>query len=693
MSFSLIDEYRKRILDVCINTRTSTSYRFLVLDAFTSQLVGAVLPDTELVKHNITAVQRIEQRRDPRPAFDAIYILSSQKYIVQCLISDFQRQIPRYKGGYVYFVPMLDRENYMALQNADNTGYIKDDFKPLLIDYNPIQSNVFSFKYPDALPVYFNQNCFSLVQSQIEKTTKRLVSVCTTLGEYPIIRYYRPPNPPPAHQAYTLSYMLADALQKGLKSYADANPQFPWIETDRPRSIFLVLDRSVDLKGPFLHELSYEAMEHDLLNMDENNIATMLPQDDQENAIDALTEKDPVWVELRHMYIPDAIGQVAEKTRIFERDHKEFSEIEKASTGDLKTIMLNMKGYMREKALLTLHFNTVETLNDLTEKIGLIDVIEVEQILATGLRSDGKVAKNVIDDLVPLLDDQKVSSRDRISLLGLYLLYREGLIDSDLRKLCAHAKLATEDAQLLVNMKLLGGRIIKESLQDRRIPKPTQSREVDMQHDQILTRYTIALEEHLMALAQNILDPALFPFITDPSVSADSLSYAASTSSTTLPRRTKAQWHDRSPVRGPPPQRIFVFIAGGMTYAETRVAYEISKKFNKDVIIGSEDFLTPQTWQRELGRLDMSLHDLNLADLRPEPKVPAYLFEPDVEPAPVKVALQQRQAASLQVPAANAPNKISRVQENHHRTATGHAPGHFDVEKNKKKGKWTKLFK
>jgi syntaxin-binding protein 1 len=60
-------------------------------------------------------------------------------------------------------------------------------------------------------------------------------------------------------------------------------------------------------------------------------------------------------------------------------------------------------------------------------------------------------------------------------------------------------------------------------------------------------------------------------------------------------------------------QRIIVFIAGGATYSESRSCYEVSKKWNRDVVLGSTDMITPSTFIRELSRTRESRQSLNLA--------------------------------------------------------------------------------
>lgn len=60
-------------------------------------------------------------------------------------------------------------------------------------------------------------------------------------------------------------------------------------------------------------------------------------------------------------------------------------------------------------------------------------------------------------------------------------------------------------------------------------------------------------------------------------------------------------------------QRIIVFIVGGATYSESRSCYEVSKKWNRDVILGSTELITPQLFISELARARESRQNLNLS--------------------------------------------------------------------------------
>ena len=45
---------------------------------------------------------------------------------------------------------------------------------------------------------------------------------------------------------------------------------------------------------------------------------------------------------------------------------------------------------------------------------------------------------------------------------------------------------------------------------------------------------------------------------------------------------------------------VIVFIAGGMTFSEARVIYQVSEKRNKNIYFGSTDYLTPDKFCADL---------------------------------------------------------------------------------------------
>ena len=91
--------------------------------------------------------------------------------------------------------------------------------------------------------------------------------MCASLGENPIIRFYRPTDNP--HPARSHAARLAHFLQLDLDDYAENNPDFPPQSNTRPRSVLLLCERGFDVITPLLHEFTYQAMANDLMPIED----------------------------------------------------------------------------------------------------------------------------------------------------------------------------------------------------------------------------------------------------------------------------------------------------------------------------------------------------------------------------------------------------------------------------------------
>ena len=119
------------------------------------------------------------------------------------------------------------------------------------------------------------------------------------------------------------------------------------------------------------------------------------------------------------------------------------------------------------------------------EKNKLPAVADVEQCCATGVTSEGKAPRTLVEDMVPLLGERSLSSKDKIRIIALYILFRDGVPEEDRKRLFQHARLALHEMDMVNNLKFLGLDISKE-LKTSRKP-PLRQRQQDDVYD--ISRY------------------------------------------------------------------------------------------------------------------------------------------------------------------------------------------------------------
>lgn len=238
------------------------------------------------------------------------------------------------------------------------------------------------------------------------------------------------------------------------------------------------------------------------------------------------------------------------------------------------------------------------------------------------------------DQVVRLLDDDAITFPDRLRLIIEYLLYRDGLLASDIKKLLAHAQLPAQDGEKIHNLELLGAHVVRELKDTRPVAQPFFARKQPsppIDEEGSLSRFEPTLKVVLEELIRGNLDQSRFPFTKPHLDAAEGLMGQENVSQASL-RSAKPTWaRTRSSAAGPK-QRIIVFMAGGATYSESRACYEVSESSSKDIFLTTSHMLTPSLFLRQVGDLSVDKRRLDLPAEKPKPKAPAHLFERDPPP-------------------------------------------------------------
>lgn len=131
-----------------------------------------------------------------------------------------------------------------------------------------------------------------------------------------------------------------------------------------------------------------------------------------------------------------------------------------------------------------------------------------------------------------------------------------------------------------------------------------------------VTKTKKIVEEHI----NGTLDTTLYPYTTEAPVST-----AESTRS--LRKTAQPTWDKKQPnVKG---SRLYVFIAGGVTYSEIRAMHELCHSQGRDIIVGSTHILTPRQFV-------LNLRHLANGPPRPfPPAIPPYKAPPVNNPSPM----------------------------------------------------------
>jgi len=239
------------------------------------------------------------------------------------------------------------------------------------------------------------------------------------------------------------------------------------------------------------------------------------------------------------------------------------------------------------------------------------------------------------DQIVRTLDDDEVTPADRLRLVALYVLFKNGILPADLQKLLFHAQLPPPDGDVIRNLDLLGARVAKQLKEKRDAPQPLfppKPAPPPNTEDYGLSRFNPALQDMLEEHVRGTLPQDVFPF-TKMSPD-DAAQMAQDNSAPASLRSAKPTWAKSRLASVEPRQRVIVFVAGGATYSEARACYDISNKTSRDVFLVTSHMMKPQLFLRQLGDLTQPRRSLRLPIDQPQPKAPEHLFEKPEPPKP-----------------------------------------------------------
>ncbi|KAK8090991.1 hypothetical protein PG994_000496 [Apiospora phragmitis] len=602
MGVSVMHEQRENT----IKNITQNDWKVLVIDEHSKKILDSVVKEDDILSQNIANIERIEERRERNPTMDAIYILTPEQYIVDCLMADLEQR--RYQKSFLVWT-----------------------------DFFPRESHLVTFKDPWSFPVLYHPACNGLVAKHMRELAQKIAGVCITLGEYPKVRYYRPRAP--LHEASVLSAHLARFVSDELDEYAQWNPNFP-PPSSRPQGILLVTDRSMDIMAPLVHEFTYQAMAHDLLPIKEGD-KTTFHMTVNEGAPDAeekdmeLSDKDKVWVDNRHRHMKDTIDKLMSDFQKFLDQNASFTDAEADSTNlnTIKDMLAGLPQFQEMKEIYSLHLTMAQECMNIFASRKLPDIASSEQTMATGLDEDYRKPKEVLQAVVRLLDDDAITSSDRLRLVIMYALYRDGVILEDIKRLLAHASLPPQDTEVVANLELLGARTtiaLKDPKRDTTPLFPIDVKSMVPNEEYALSRFQPVLKPLLENLCRGALDQTAFPYVKPPLDPNEDMIVGQGSL-----RAAKPSWAGAGRRVPENRQRIIVFMAGGATFSESRICFEVGNSLNRDVILTTSHMLTPQLFIRQVGDLSVDKRRLDLPMDRPPRRAPAHLFE---RPPPPQMA-------------------------------------------------------
>eukprot|EP00794_Sanderia_malayensis_P007018 gene7018-7803_t len=574
------------INDVIKSVKVSGEWKALVVDHLAMRVISSCCRMHDIMMEGITIVEDLNKGRESLP-LEAIYFITPTEKSIDKVLDDFKDAADlRYTGAHIFFTETCPPELFEKLGSPK--GFLSRKIRTLKevnISFMPIEAQVFSLDAPNAFHELFSASVPEGNRSKMaEVVAEQLATVCATLGENPSIRY---------HQSSSSAAYVAHALLNRLTAFTADDPSFGE-GVNKQHSQLIILDRGFDCISPLLHELTYQAMAYDLLDIQKDvyRYEEKTGGEYQQKEV-ILDENDEIWKRLRHKHIALVSKEITKLFKDFQ-DKKKVAipgkEKDQVSIKDLHLIMKKLPQYQKELNKYRLHLYLADDCMSHYNKAQIEKLCFVEQDFATGFDKDGEKVRDLMRAIVPVLLDKDTSEYNKIRVIILLAIVMQGLSEENMTKLMEHARISDPEKVTLRNMEHLGVSIIQEHTKK----KPLPSRKVRQETHFTTSRYVPYIKDIMEDAADNKLDVKQFPYLSARDTGSIGVSGV-----TSARRGNFGNWHkDKNQTETISGPRLIIFILGGMCYSETRSAYEVTEAYkdttkNWECIIGSTELITP----------------------------------------------------------------------------------------------------
>lgn len=654
---------RQRLLKEMIDHIEDT-YKVIICDQLGAQILNSCFRMHELMEHDVVVVEDLMMARQPVLNSPALYFLSPENPLgIKAMEADWSAR-PRYKNLHVFWTSQVSDEvleqlsrNRLLAEHLQSMVDMMLDFEAaetLLfhldtnLDFSALVSTSFAASQTNTSEVESKTNTQSgsrlmreiyseaqwhaveRHQKILEVLTRKLLCALHTIGEgMPIIRYHS--QSPTAKQFAEMLISEAEKLVGAALS-----------PTALHRPQLIIVDRCCDLLEPLAHHRSYQCLAAELCPFP-NGVYEQTYQGrkgEELKRVMMIDEQDEYWGRYRHESFDVCLSVFQEDLRKLLEEHPSLAHgMQKGvSVAAAGSAIRALPEFLERQSKLSAHVDICTGITQRYAKQQLQAVVDMELDIIYHRRPP----KELLKEIKIIGGDLTISAPLRVRLLLFsFVFLSEKVFPAKMRQqLITNCGLANQMLPMMEGLHLAQQRLsrscfstltknisftIKESspsteeLTDAR--KQTTGSVGSPPSKGLLHHPTFA-KLILEGILKESLDPLEFPYATATEDNREgglrslrehlslkkekkqTLRYNSLRNATRHDAREKEESLLHLGYEGTyclrAPEKVILFVLGGVTYGEGRVAYEVAKEYGREVIVGGSHILQPTDFLKEM---------------------------------------------------------------------------------------------
>ncbi|GFS30412.1 sec1 family domain-containing protein 1 [Trichonephila inaurata madagascariensis] len=377
----------KRMLNFNVNVSKASVaepvWKVLVYDRYGQDIISPLLSVKDLRDLGVTLHLLLHSDRETIPDVPVVYFVMPNEENITRIAQDFRNQL--YDSFYLNFISPISRQRLEDLASAailagcvSSINSVFDQY----LNFITLENDMFILKHQDRSSLnYYAINRGDMKDTEMEILIDNIVdslfSVFVTLGVVPIIRC------PRGNAAEMVSEKLDKKIRENLRDTRNSlfAPDGIPSSFSFQRPLLVILDRNQDMATPLHHTWTYQALAHDVLDLQLNRVS-MDEVNEKTGHLGAkprkriktydLSPSDKFWMQYKGSPFPIVAEAVQEELDAYRSSEEEVKRLKTAMGLDASSGADEVIGSMSDNtAKLT---SAVSSLPELLEKKRLIDM-------------------------------------------------------------------------------------------------------------------------------------------------------------------------------------------------------------------------------------------------------------------------------------------------------------------------------